>query len=284
MNMKFLNLLTHSRYTLLNWDLLQHIGINPHLVLLHLLSKYEYLVQTGKSDDNQWFYCLSEEIKETTTLTHPRQQKAIKILQDLDFIQVERKGIPAKLYFKINLEVIKQFFLQENNETRITKTENLDSLKQRNLNLENRESILLLTNTINNNTIKEELNYIVAENSATVNSKNEKYLPIAYKLGEIITSKKKIKINQSKLKSWAVSIRQLIERDDVQIERVNTALDWYEDNIGGDYVPVIESGKSLREKFIKLENAIERDKKPIAGKTRTGFKRGKLKYKRPEKL
>ena len=35
-------------------------------------------------------------------------------------------------------------------------------------------------------------------------------------------------------------------------------MQWYQDNIGGAYVPVIQSGESLREKFIKIEDAIKR--------------------------
>ena len=60
------------------------------------------------------------------------------------------------------------------------------------------------------------------------------------------------------LTSWANEIRKLVEIDGVSIQRVETALDWYEENIGGQYIPVIESGSSLRNKFIKLEDAMRR--------------------------
>jgi hypothetical protein len=40
---------------------------------------------------------------------------------------------------------------------------------------------------------------------------------------------------------------------------VQKALDWYEIYKGGEYIPVIESGSSLRDKFVKLENAMERN-------------------------
>ena len=241
-----------------------------------LIALYHFYYYTAKWQQTNHAKATTPYVANGLKWSEPRVRKNKKVLIALGLIEDITKKDPITK--SITGHYIKVNFIWH--------------LPERNPHYANANSVGILgANTLQTNNIntlqtnkEERLNYIVAENSATVNSKNEKYLPIAYKLGEIITSKKKIKINQSKLKSWAVSIRQLIEKDGVQIERVNTALDWYSDNIGGDYVPVIESGKSLREKFIKLENAIERDKKPIAGKTRTGFKRGKIKYKRPEKL
>jgi hypothetical protein len=43
-------------------------------------------------------------------------------------------------------------------------------------------------------------------------------------------------------------------------------LDWYEDNRGGQYTPIVESGSSLREKFIRLESAMEREQHPFKEK------------------
>lgn len=88
--------------------------------------------------------------------------------------------------------------------------------------------------------------------------KNSRYVPLAEKLASIITKNKRINVTSQKIASWANEIRKLIETDGVSIQRVETALDWYEDNIGGQYIPVIESGSSLRNKFIKLEDAMRR--------------------------
>ena len=40
---------------------------------------------------------------------------------------------------------------------------------------------------------------------------------------------------------------------------MRAALKFYQENIGDEYIPVIESGKSFRSKFLKLENAIQRE-------------------------
>mgnify|MGYP000963589569 CR=1 FL=1 len=85
-----------------------------------------------------------------------------------------------------------------------------------------------------------------------------RYVPLAEKLAFIIRKNKRINVTSQKIVSWANEIRKLIETDGVSIQRVQAALDWYEENIGGQYVPVIESGSSLRSKFIKLEDAMRR--------------------------
>jgi hypothetical protein len=90
--------------------------------------------------------------------------------------------------------------------------------------------------------------------------KNEQYFPIAKRLSEIILTNKNIKHTTQQLKTWTKDIRQLVETNGVKEQRIHLALDWYADNIGGEYVPVIESGSSLKLKFEKLEAAVERSK------------------------
>jgi hypothetical protein len=87
--------------------------------------------------------------------------------------------------------------------------------------------------------------------------KNKEYYPLAEDLAKTISTKKNIKITPSKIEFWAKDIRKLIEADGVDSPRVKKTLDWYENHIGEQYIPIIESGKSLREKFIRLENAME---------------------------
>jgi len=101
---------------------------------------------------------------------------------------------------------------------------------------------------------------------------------------EIIQQKKNIKIDGRKLNNWNNSVRQLVEQDGVETRRIRIALRWYKKHWQDDYVPVIESGRSLRDKFLKLENAIERDKNKNNFQA-SGFKGKKMiKYKQPERI
>lgn len=81
---------------------------------------------------------------------------------------------------------------------------------------------------------------------------------VANRLADLITRKKAIKIHARQKTTWTKEIDLLQKRDGVCDERIKKAIGWYEKNAGGQYVPVIESGKAFREKFIKLEDAIKR--------------------------
>lgn len=89
--------------------------------------------------------------------------------------------------------------------------------------------------------------------------RNLKYLPLANYLAQIILTKKNMRYTSSQILSWTNPIRQLIETNGVSPQRIKSGLKWYKKNIGLPYVPVIESGTSLRDKFSKLESAMQRD-------------------------
>jgi len=94
---------------------------------------------------------------------------------------------------------------------------------------------------------------------------DKKYFPLAKRLSRIIRVSKKIKHTPKQIIQWCSEIRKLVEVNGVSYERVEKALYWYKENIGGQYIPVIESGYSLKNKFQSLEGAIERSKNPLNG-------------------
>lgn len=50
----------------------------------------------------------------------------------------------------------------------------------------------------------------------------------------------------------------LISVDGVSEDRIRRSVDWYSEHVGEPYVPDIQSGQTFREKFLKLENAMNR--------------------------
>lgn len=53
----------------------------------------------------------------------------------------------------------------------------------------------------------------------------------------------------------------LNKNDGVEVERIDKVLDWYGLHFGEDYIPVAESGQTLREKFLRIESAMSKTKK-----------------------
>ena len=95
--------------------------------------------------------------------------------------------------------------------------------------------------------------------SSSNNGLEPEYLDLATRLAGIIQSQKQIKVSKQRLKSWGKEIRKLRRMDGVDVERISQALDWYGQHIGEQFVPVIESGKAFRDKFLRLEDAMKRE-------------------------
>lgn len=96
----------------------------------------------------------------------------------------------------------------------------------------------------------------------------DKYLALATKLSEIIQTKKNIKHTKSQIQSWSKEFARLEQENGIQYQRQKAAMRWYEEHIGDPYTPVIESGTSFRNKFIKLEAAIVRSENSYTQKTK----------------
>ena len=96
------HILGSSAFLIVNKYLSKSVGINAAIMLADLLSKDHYF-------EDDWFFNTEKNIENDTTLSAYQQRKALKVLKDKGFIDVKRKGIPAKLYFKINEEQVVKF-------------------------------------------------------------------------------------------------------------------------------------------------------------------------------
>ena len=82
----------------------------------------------------------------------------------------------------------------------------------------------------------------------------------------IVESKKRIKVNHNQLISWSKEIERLYKKiafrgEEQAKEDIKQAIQFLIDHTNEQYVPVVESGKSFYEKFSKIEDAMNRQKK-----------------------
>jgi hypothetical protein len=61
---------------------------------------------SDKGDDPEWIYKTREELREETSLNRYQQEQARATLKRLGVIQEERRGLPARMYFKIEWNVV----------------------------------------------------------------------------------------------------------------------------------------------------------------------------------
>lgn len=230
-----LELFSSDAYLTLNKKLLKTFGPEKAIFISNLIDKFKYFQKRyPHAIIDGWFYRSHKDQINETGLTNYAIQKCKKELQIDGVISIKKQGIPAKEWMKIHFDIVLEL-------TNSLVQEFKDSLGHNNKELINNKNI---------------------NNKIPINEKSDKhfqYLPLAEQLSTIIQSNKHIHHTPSQVSSWAREIYHLITQHQVSEKRITKALDWYADHIGEKYVPVIESGRSLREKFIKLEAAIERD-------------------------
>ena len=101
--MNILSILASDNYIVINRDLLKKYGINVTLMLCELASEYNYFDKNGKLEDGM-FYSTIDNISERTGLSKYQQAEALKALDEDGIVKSIIKGMPAKRYFKIDVE------------------------------------------------------------------------------------------------------------------------------------------------------------------------------------
>ena len=119
------HLLSSTAFIILNKELARRVGLKEAILLADLISKEEYFITKGMTDG--WFFNTEANIEEDTTLNSYHQRKCIKTLKKEGLIEVKRKGIPAKQYFKINEQQVLQILnnLSFKNSTTINKNKEI---------------------------------------------------------------------------------------------------------------------------------------------------------------
>jgi len=119
------HLLSSTAFIVLNKELARQVGLKEAILLADLISKEEYFIANGMTDG--WFFNTEANIYKDTTLTAYQQRKCLTTLKKEGLIEVKRKGIPAKQYFKINEQLVVKFLnnLSATNLTSINKNKEI---------------------------------------------------------------------------------------------------------------------------------------------------------------
>ena len=119
------HLLSSTAVIVLNKEVARSVGLKEAVLLADLISKEEYFISQGMTDG--WFFNTEANIEADTTITPYQQRKCLSTLKTEGLIQVKRKGIPAKKYFKINEQQVIKFLnnLSDTNLTSINKNKEI---------------------------------------------------------------------------------------------------------------------------------------------------------------
>ncbi len=248
-------------YFVLNKNLIKIFGLQLAVYITNLMDKLQYFMQNDILEEDGSFFLTIDDQEEHTGLSTRQIRSCKSKLKELDILHTELRGAPPKEFYLIDFNKLEKVIANSNPDNSLV----LRVTKCKGKRLKN------CTN-IKENKYKEIRynDYKKEKNTKKKKSKNDQFLPLARKLSETIQSTKNISHTTQQLKKWADEIRKLSELQQVSYQRIDKALNWYSENIGGEFIPVIESGSALRNKFVKLENAIERQNLGYSDKTKGG--------------
>ena len=139
------SILASTPFLILNKSLLVAFGIDANVVLSHLYQQQNYFKEQGQLDDGM-FFCTTENISCVTTLSYYQIKNAIATLTKWGILRVVRKGVPAKLYFKIDESQILKNLKTSNKKTLILDCQNFNNKVIKNLNTINNNKEIILNN------------------------------------------------------------------------------------------------------------------------------------------
>jgi len=87
-------------------------GHIPALVLSELVARDAQFQESPAREDGDWFYFQVERLEAELMIGRDARRSALKILVDFGILQIERKGVPSKYYYKINYEKIDELISQ----------------------------------------------------------------------------------------------------------------------------------------------------------------------------
>ena len=98
-------LLSTDGFIQVNKTLIKKVGLHEAILIGELCAEYNYWDEQGKLEDG-YFYSTRDNIEENTGLSEHYQRKALSHLYELGIILIEKKGLPAKNYYKIDFNIL----------------------------------------------------------------------------------------------------------------------------------------------------------------------------------
>ena len=98
-------LLSTDGFIQVNKTLIKKAGLHEAILIGELCAEYNYWEERNLLEDD-FFYSTRDNIEENTGLSEHYQRKALSTLYELGIILIEKRGLPAKNYYKINFDVL----------------------------------------------------------------------------------------------------------------------------------------------------------------------------------
>jgi len=139
--MSLLNIIAGNSYWIINKTLARAIGVETALLYSDLAQAQLYW-DKKKGGASKYFFKVEEDIEEDTTLSSHKQRKGRKLLKEAGLLKTKRKGVPAKIYYLIDQECIKNLLLK----FLTTGSKEIEGLEVKEFNTTNNKELIIDTN------------------------------------------------------------------------------------------------------------------------------------------
>ena len=113
MERDILSKIFEANYTIVNHDMVKKFGLVQAYWLCEIISWMKHLRRKKRVDENEWFFYTQKHIEKKIGLSTQIQNRVTKKFASLGIIEVERRGLPAKNYFRLNYEILVQVLYGE---------------------------------------------------------------------------------------------------------------------------------------------------------------------------
>ena len=243
-----IKLLAIDNYIIYNKTLAKKIGVENTILLGTLCS-----LQNNFNQDE--FYREEEKLSEDTCLSIYTLRKCKKELSQLGVVEIVKKDLPARHYFKINIEKIMELLSSDENES-TSSTKNTTTSGDEFYTTGGNEFDTANINSINNsiNNIKENYNKRNVESSFESDSDEELFNKFWKEYPK--------KVSKEKAKKWFIKNKpseELVNLMIKQLKRFKTLKQWKDKD--GQYIPYPSSwlnAHSWEDEFETDEEKIDR--------------------------
>lgn len=235
---------------------------------------------------NGWFLCTTKFLEKSLLWDKDTQNKYLRNFKGKKFIETMTRGTPPKRYLRVDIyeiehqldvilgitsvntegvesaftDVAEYAFTVTNNE----KTTSSPANKKKNtVASQNSRASPARSDSRRSDTSSKSTPNKVQPDKVSKQSSEQTTTPTlaqqwARKLYEFLMSNNLILKKLTTLNKWISTIQELYILLDKDSERISKALDWYILNHKVQYVPKIRSAQSFKDKFLDLEDAIDR--------------------------
>ena len=104
--------LADDAYWRVNKAIAKKVGIYAAIILADLMSKKKYFENRHMLTDDGYFFNTSDNIEDDTTLSRHKREDATKNLIEMEWLLIDKRGIPAKNFYKIDYDRIYEYLTQ----------------------------------------------------------------------------------------------------------------------------------------------------------------------------